>query len=177
GSAATIRMLDSIKNFGFEFATIGGITVSLDDMLIPTEKKEIVRKTREDVDEINLQYKKNVITDGERYNRVIDKWTQATLEVSAKMMARMADDPTGFNPIYMMARSGARGKEDQVRQLAGMRGLMARPSQKLIGSMGEIIEHPITSNFREGLNVLEYFISTHGARKGLADTALKTADA
>ncbi len=177
GSAATIRLLDSIKNFGFEFATIGGITVSLDDMLIPTEKKEIVRKTREDVDEINLQYKKNVITDGERYNRVIDKWTQATLEVSQKMMARMADDPTGFNPIYMMARSGARGKEDQVRQLAGMRGLMARPSQKLIGSMGEIIEHPIVSNFREGLNVLEYFISTHGARKGLADTALKTADA
>ncbi len=177
GSATTVRLLDAIKLFGFEYATIGGITVSLEDMLIPEEKGDIVSRTRKEVDAVNLQYQKNVITDGERYNRVIDLWTQATSRVSEAMMKRMADDAGGFNPIYMMARSGARGKEDQVRQLAGMRGLMARPAQRITGSMGEIIEHPIVSNFREGLNVLEYFISTHGARKGLADTALKTADA
>ncbi len=177
GSAATIRLLDGIKSFGFEFATVAGITVSLDDMLIPGEKKELVAKVRKEVEAVNLQYQKNVITDGERYNRVIDLWTQATTKVSGAMMDEMKKSGDGFNPIYMMARSGARGKDDQVRQLAGMRGLMARPSQRVTGSMGEIIEHPITSNFREGLNVLEYFISTHGARKGLADTALKTADA
>ncbi|MEK7475537.1 MAG: DNA-directed RNA polymerase subunit beta' [Candidatus Coatesbacteria bacterium] len=177
GSALTIRLLDSVKRIGFEFATVGGITVSLEDMKVPGEKSKVVEKTREEVRQINLQYQKNVITDGERYNRVIDLWTQATTKVSEAMMKRLEEDKDRFNPIYMMAKSGARGKEDQVRQLAGMRGLMARPAQRITGSMGEIIEHPITSNFREGLNVLEYFISTHGARKGLADTALKTADA
>ncbi len=177
GSAPTIRLLDAIKTFGFEFATIGGITVSLSDMIIPEEKAGIVAETRKHVADVNKKYQTNVITDGERYNRVIDLWTQATTRVSTAMMRQMADHSAGFNPIYMMARSGARGKEDQVRQLAGMRGLMARPAQRITGSMGEIIEHPIVANFREGLNVLEYFISTHGARKGLADTALKTADA
>ncbi len=177
GSAVTIRLLDSIKQFGFEYATVGGTTVALDDMLIPEEKGGIIDRTRKEVASVNLQYQKNVITDGERYNRIIDLWTQATSRVSSAMMKRLADDIEGFNSIYMMAHSGARGKEDQVRQLAGMRGLMARPQQRITGSTGEIIEHPIVSNFREGLNVLEYFISTHGARKGLADTALKTADA
>jgi len=166
GHDTTIKILDSFKELGFEYATLGGISISIDDLEIPQEKKEYVAEARAEVAKVEDQYRKGVITDGERYNKVIDIWTHTTDKVSDLVFKKM--DP--FNPIFMMADSGARGSRLQVRQLAGMRGLMAKPS-------GEIIENPITASFREGLTVLEYFISTHGARKGLADTALKTADA
>ncbi len=166
GHDTTIKLLDSLKELGFEYATLGGISISIDDLEIPEEKKEFIAEARTEVAKVEDQYRKGVITDGERYNKVIDIWTHTTDKVSDLVFKKM--DP--FNPIFMMADSGARGSRLQVRQLAGMRGLMAKPS-------GEIIENPITASFREGLTVLEYFISTHGARKGLADTALKTADA
>jgi DNA-directed RNA polymerase subunit beta' len=166
GHSRTIVLLDEIKRLGFEFATLGGISISVDDLKIPKAKAEVLKEARQEVDKVEEQYHKGIITDRERYNKVVDIWTRATDRISDLLFAEM--DP--FNPIFMMAESGARGSRLQVRQLAGMRGLMAKPS-------GEIIENPITANFREGLTVLEYFISTHGARKGLADTALKTADA
>ena len=163
---ATIELLDRLKRLGFEYATIGGISIAIDDLEVPKAKEEIIQEARAEVAKVEGQYRKGIITDGERYNKVIDIWTHTTDRISDLLFKEM--DP--FNPIFMMADSGARGSRLQVRQLAGMRGLMAKPS-------GEIIENPITANFREGLTVLEYFISTHGARKGLADTALKTADA
>jgi DNA-directed RNA polymerase subunit beta' len=166
GHSRTIVLLDDVKKLGFEFATLGGISIGIDDLTIPAAKGEVLKESREEVAKVEDQYRKGIITDRERYNKVIDIWTHATDRVSDLLFKGM--DP--FNPIFMMADSGARGSRPQVRQLAGMRGLMAKPS-------GEIIENPITANFREGLTVLEYFISTHGARKGLADTALKTADA
>jgi DNA-directed RNA polymerase subunit beta' len=166
GHDTTIKLLDSLKTLGFEYATIGGISISIDDLEIPEEKKEFITEAKQEVAKVEDQYRKGIITDGERYNKIIDIWTHTTDKVSDLVFKKM--DP--FNPIFMMADSGARGSRLQVRQLAGMRGLMAKPS-------GEIIENPITASFREGLTVLEYFISTHGARKGLADTALKTADA
>ncbi|RKY30987.1 MAG: DNA-directed RNA polymerase subunit beta' [Candidatus Omnitrophota bacterium] len=166
GHSRTIKLLDDIKNLGFEFSTLGGISIGVEDLKIPKEKADVLKEAKKEVDRVEEQYRKGIITDRERYNKVIDVWTHATDKVSDMLFKEM--DP--FNPIYMMADSGARGSRPQVRQLAGMRGLMAKPS-------GEIIESPITANFREGLTVLEYFISTHGARKGLADTALKTADA
>ena len=166
GHGATISLLERLKTLGFEYATIGGMSISIDDLKIPKAKQEILKEAQEEVARVENQYRKGIITDGERYNRVIDIWTHTTDRISDLLFKEM--DP--FNPIFMMADSGARGSRLQVRQLAGMRGLMAKPS-------GEIIENPITANFREGLTVLEYFISTHGARKGLADTALKTADA
>ena len=166
GHSRTIQLLDDIKKLGFEFATLGGITIGIDDLKIPKAKEDVLKEAKLEVAKIEEQYHKGIITDRERYNKVIDVWTHATDKVSDLLFKEM--DP--FNPIFMMADSGARGSRLQVRQLAGMRGLMAKPS-------GEIIESPITANFREGLTVLEYFISTHGARKGLADTALKTADA
>ncbi|MDD5166121.1 MAG: DNA-directed RNA polymerase subunit beta' [Candidatus Omnitrophica bacterium] len=166
GHARTIQLLDDIKRLGFEAATWGGVSISISDLTIPKEKVEILKGAKEEVAKVEDQYRKGIITDKERYNKVIDIWTHTTDKVSELLFKGM--DP--FNPIFMMADSGARGSRLQVRQLAGMRGLMAKPS-------GEIIESPITANFREGLTVLEYFISTHGARKGLADTALKTADA
>ena len=166
GHGSTIGLLERLKNLGFEYATIGGMSISIDDLKIPKAKQEILKEAQEEVARVENQYRKGIITDGERYNRVIDIWTHTTDRISDLLFKEM--DP--FNPIFMMADSGARGSRLQVRQLAGMRGLMAKPS-------GEIIENPITANFREGLTVLEYFISTHGARKGLADTALKTADA
>jgi len=177
GQEATVKLLDDIKELGFKFATMAGITVSIDDMLIPRDKIDILKRSYKDVAEIENQYKKGIITAGERYNKVIDIWTHTTDEIAEVMFENLKRDHYGFNPIYMMADSGARGSKMQIRQLAGMRGLMAKPLQKITGSIGEIIESPITANFREGLTVLEYFISTHGARKGLADTALKTADA
>ncbi len=177
GSEQTVKLLDDIKDLGFKYATIAGITVSIDDMKIPKEKTEILKRSYKEVAEIENQYKKGIITAGERYNKVIDIWTHTTDEIAEVMFENLKRDNHGFNPIYMMADSGARGSKMQIRQLAGMRGLMAKPLQKITGSIGEIIESPITANFREGLTVLEYFISTHGARKGLADTALKTADA
>ncbi|HET9870810.1 MAG TPA: DNA-directed RNA polymerase subunit beta', partial [bacterium] len=177
GQEKTVKLLDDIKQTGFKYASKAGITVSIDDMKIPKDKVEILKRSYKDVAEIENQYKKGIITAGERYNKVIDIWTHTTDEIAEVMFENLKKDQYGFNPIFMMADSGARGSKMQIRQLAGMRGLMAKPLQKITGSIGEIIESPITANFREGLTVLEYFISTHGARKGLADTALKTADA
>ena len=177
GSRRTSEFLDRLKSIGFDYATRAGLTIGIDDMLIPKEKENLVNKTFKQVSEIHKQYRDGAITDTERYNKVIDAWTQVTNEVADILLARLRDDREGFNPVYMMATSGARGNMDQVKQLSGMRGLMSRPQRKIAGRIGEIIESPITSNFREGLTVLEYFISTHGGRKGLADTALKTSDA
>ncbi|MDD5618089.1 MAG: DNA-directed RNA polymerase subunit beta', partial [Candidatus Omnitrophica bacterium] len=166
GHDRTIKLLDSLKGLGFEFATLGGISISIDDLKIPKDKQKCLDEAKADVVKVKDQYKKGIITKGEMHNKTIDIWTHTTDRVADLVFNEM----DSFNPIFMMADSGARGSRLQVRQLAGMRGLMAKPS-------GEIIENPITANFREGLTVLEYFISTHGARKGLADTALKTADA
>jgi DNA-directed RNA polymerase subunit beta' len=166
GHTQTIKLLDDLKRLGFEMATHGGISIGIDDLVIPRAKPEVLKEAREEVAKIEDQYRKGAITERERYNKIIDVWTHATDKVSDLLFKEMAP----FNPIYLMADSGARGSRLQVRQLSGMRGLMAKPS-------GEIIENPITANFKEGLTVLEYFISAHGARKGLADTALKTADA
>jgi DNA-directed RNA polymerase subunit beta' len=172
GHETTVLCLDKLKNLGFEHATLAGISIGMCDMIIPDEKQEIIGRARKSVSEVDSQYKRGIITDGERYNKIVDIWTQATDETSNALYKaieyNLGSDQA--NPIFMMVDSKARGSRQQIRQLAGMRGLMAKPS-------GEIIERPILSNFREGLSVLEYFISTHGARKGLADTALKTADA
>jgi len=177
GQEATAEALDNLKSMGFHYATLAGITIGIDDVLVPKAKKDILAVAQKEVDRIRKHYRDGVITDTERYNRVVDTWTHAASDVADAMAQAMQESAGGFNPIHMMADSGARGSKDQIRQLAGMRGLMAKPQKKLIGQMGEIIESPIRSNFREGLTALEYFISTHGARKGLADTALKTADA
>ncbi len=177
GNYRCALFLDKLKDLGFEFAMYSGVTIGIDDVIIPEEKPALLQKATEQVEKIQKQYESGIITDGERYNKIIDIWTHTTSEVAERMFDRLAKDRDGFNPIYMMADSGARGSKEQIRQLAGMRGLMAKPQKKMTGQMGEIIENPITANFREGLSVLEYFISTHGARKGLADTALKTADA
>jgi len=172
GLQITVQMLDEIKNLGFLYATRAGISIGIDDMVVPSEKAGLVKAAEKEVVDVESQYQDGAITHGERYNKIIEIWSKVTERVSDEMMSAMEeDDRTGryLNPIYIMADSGARGSKQQIRQLSGMRGLMAKPS-------GEIIETPITANFREGLNVLQYFISTHGARKGLADTALKTAD-
>ena len=171
GHEETVRVLDRLKAMGFEHATLAGISIGMEDMIIPDDKPRIINQARQQVSEVEGQYRKGVITDGERYNKIIDIWTHATDEISSAMFRSMEynESRVDVNPLFMMVDSGARGNRQQIRQLAGMRGLMAKPS-------GEIIERPILSNFREGLSVLEYFISTHGARKGLADTALKTAD-
>src|ERR1700731_2874337 len=165
-------MLDEVKKLGFLYATRAGISIGIDDMVVPEEKSKLVKDAEKAVIEGQQQYQEGAITQGERYNKIIEIWSKVTERVSDEMFKSMEeDDRTGryLNPIYIMADSGARGSKQQIRQLSGMRGLMAKPS-------GEIIETPIKANFREGLTVLEYFISTHGARKGLADTALKTAD-
>lgn len=177
GAKRTADTLDRIKQLGFEYAKKGGISIGINDMIIPGTKVKILDKAAKDVADITKQYEKGVITDEERYHYVIDIWTHASDQIARDMMEVLKKDKQGLNPIYMMAHSGARGSEQQIRQLAGMRGLMQRPTKKITGAIGEIIESPIQSNFREGLTVLEYFISTHGARKGLADTALKTSDA
>ena len=177
GNSRTSVFLDELKKVGFEYATSAGITVGIDDMVIPPEKQLLIEKAKKEVEKVWREYEKGVITAGERYNKVIDIWTHTTSEVGEVMFERLKNVEGGFNPVFMMADSGARGSKEQIRQLAGMRGLMAKPQKRITGQIGEIIESPITANFREGLNVLEYFISTHGARKGLADTALKTADA
>ncbi|MFO8088336.1 MAG: DNA-directed RNA polymerase subunit beta' [Desulfatiglandaceae bacterium] len=180
GIKATVILADRLKDVGYRYATLSGISIAMKDMVIPERKAEIIAKAEEEVQKISNQYTSGLITDGEKYNKVVDIWAQSTEDVAAEMMKEIAEDvvpgadgkearTSSFNAIYMMSDSGARGSKDQMRQLAGMRGLMAKPS-------GEIIESPITSNFREGLTVLQYFISTHGARKGLADTALKTAN-
>ena len=175
GSVKTVKMLDDLKNLGYLYATKAGFSIGMDDMVIPKEKEGQLKKAQTDVNKINMQHQDGLITDGERYNQVIDIWARTTEKIAEKMSSGLSDeiiDEEGVhkvNSIFMMADSGARGSNQQMKQLAGMRGLMAKPS-------GEIIETPIHANFREGLNVLEYFISTHGARKGLADTALKTAN-
>ncbi len=188
GAKATVILSDRLKDIGYRYSTQGGLSISIDAMIIPTAKEGIIKNAETQVEEINKQWTEGLITQGEKYNKVVDIWTKATDEVADEMMKAMqkglaisetagsgatgkasSQSSESFNPIYMMADSGARGSKDQMRQLAGMRGLMAKPS-------GEIIETPINANFREGLSVLQYFISTHGARKGLADTALKTAN-
>jgi len=174
GHRETVVLLDKIKDIGFFYATKAGVSICIDNMHIPTKKEELITKAQREVNEIEKQYSEGLITNGERYNKVIDIWAHVTEQVANEMMKELgaggdARAEAAFNPIFMMADSGARGSSQQIRQLGGMRGLMAKPS-------GEIIETPITANFREGLTVLQYFISTHGARKGLADTALKTAN-
>jgi DNA-directed RNA polymerase subunit beta' len=177
GPEVTSDLLDELKDLGFTYATQAGFTVGIDDVRIPPEKHEIIERAQRDVAQINANYRNGVITEGERYNKVIDTWQHVMTEVEQVTFDGLSRDKEGFNPIFMMADSGSRGNREQVRQLAGMRGLMAKPQKKVTGGLGEIIESPVIHNFKEGLTVLEYFISTHGARKGLADTALKTADA
>jgi len=172
----TADFLDKIKSMGFSFAFEGGLSFSLGDIMIPPEKHEMIAKANGEVDSIISNYNMGLITNNERYNQVIDVWTSANATLTELSMKRISEDKQGFNSVYMMLDSGARGSKEQIRQLTGMRGLMAKP-KKASASGGEIIENPILSNFKEGLSILEYFISTHGARKGLADTALKTADA
>ena len=174
GHRETVMFLDKIKDIGFFYATKAGVSICIDNMHIPTKKEELIGRAQREVNEIEKQYGEGLITNGERYNKVIDIWAHVTEQIAGEMMKELGaggdpKSPEAFNPIFMMADSGARGSSQQIRQLGGMRGLMAKPS-------GEIIETPITANFREGLTVLQYFISTHGARKGLADTALKTAN-
>jgi DNA-directed RNA polymerase subunit beta' len=170
GNAETVKLLDNLKDLGFRYATLAGISIGIDDMHIPSTKGKLIDGANREIITIEQEYQDGLITKGERYNKIIDIWTHVTERVSDEMFREIEAEEKGeFNPVFMMADSGARGSRQQIRQLAGMRGLMAKPS-------GEIIETPITANFREGLTVLQYFISTHGARKGLADTALKTAD-
>ena len=176
GVARTAQFLDDIKNLGYYMAFKGGLSFNLADVLIPPEKDELVKKGYDEVEQIMANYNMGFITNNERYNQIIDTWTHVNSNLSNILIKQLAADNDGFNSIYMMMDSGARGSKEQIRQLSGMRGLMAKPQKS--GSEGaQIIENPILSNFKEGLSVLEYFISTHGARKGLADTALKTADA
>ena len=177
GLAKTVKFLDDMKNMGYYYATLGGLSVSIHEVIIPAEKAQIIESSNKKVDEIEFAYQNGVISAGERTNKIIDTWSTATNRVADKLYSDMAKDNGGFNPFWMMLDSQARGSKEQIRQLAGMRGLMAKPKKSLSGSTGELIENPIISNFKEGLSIMEYFISTHGARKGLADTALKTADA
>ena len=177
GPVETAFFLDKMKDIGFERATIGGLSFSLEDIIIPDEKQILIDKAQSEVADIQERYEMGFITDNERYNQVIDKWTSTTNRVSETLFKSLTEDKEGFNAVYMMADSGARGSKEQIRQLGGMRGLMAKPQKSSMQQGNEVIENPILSSFREGLTVLEYFISTHGARKGLADTALKTADA
>lgn len=172
----TADFLDKIKTMGYEFAFKGGLSFSLGDIIIPKEKDEMIAEANNQVDGIMMNYNMGLITNNERYNQVIDVWTSTNAMLTELAMKRIREDNQGFNSVYMMLDSGARGSKEQIRQLTGMRGLMAKPKKSTAGG-GEIIENPILSNFKEGLSILEYFISTHGARKGLADTALKTADA
>ncbi len=176
GTAKTAKFLDDIKDTGFLMAFKGGLSFNLGDVIIPENKQELISEANAEVDEVMNNYNMGFITNNERYNQIIDIWTHTNSLLTQSLMQKLSKDRQGFNSIYMMLDSGARGSKEQIRQLAGMRGLMAKP-QKSGAKGGEIIENPILSNFKEGLSVLEYFISTHGARKGLADTALKTADA
>ena len=176
GIPRSAQFLDDIKNLGYRMAFKGGLSFNLGDVIIPAEKEEYVREGYEQVQEVMNNYSMGFITNNERYNQIIDIWTHVNSRLADTLMKQISADQQGFNPVYMMLDSGARGSKDQIRQLSGMRGLMAKP-QKSGAEGGQIIENPILANFKEGLSVLEYFISTHGARKGLADTALKTADA
>ncbi len=181
GYAKTVRFLDDVKELGFEYATIGGLSIGIDDLKVPEAKKRMIEETRNEVAKIEKEYRKGLISEGERYNRIIDLWTSLTNEISNEVFATLRKDvsiePFRVNSLIMMVESGARGNRSQVNQLAGMRGLMIRPTKKATGGMGEIITTPVIANFREGLPLLEYFISIHGGRKGVVDTALKTSDA
>ena len=177
GVASTAHFLDDIKNLGYQHAFRGGLSFNLGDVRIPDEKAKMIEDALAEVEEIKATFSMGLITNNERYNQVIDLWTRVTNRLADRLIRQLADDNQGFNPIFMMLDSGARGSNDQIRQLGGMRGLMAKPQKNIGGGTGDTIENPIISNLKEGLSVLEYFISTHGARKGLADTALKTADA
>ena len=176
GMARACEFLDGIKNLGYRMAYEGGLSFNLYDIIIPKEKVDIVQRGNEEIEQITMNYNMGFITDNERYNQVIDTWTHVNTDLKKTLMKQMTEADQGFNAVFMMLDSGARGSADQIAQLAGMRGLMAKP-QKAGAEGAQIIENPILSNFKEGMSVLEYFISTHGARKGLADTALKTADA
>ena len=177
GTAKAAKFLDDIKEIGFNIAFKGGLSFNLEDVIVPDEKEKLVKAAQKEVDEVMGNYNMGLITNNERYNQVIDIWTHTNSRVTKTLMDRLAADRQGFNSIFMMMDSGARGSKEQIRQLSGMRGLMAKPQKGGGGGSQDIIENPILSNFKEGLSILEYFISTHGARKGLADTALKTADA
>ncbi len=177
GNVVTAKFLDDLKDLGFRYATAAGISISFSDVIVPKEKESLIKEANNKVTEIMNEHEQGLTTDAERYNRIIDVWTFTTNNVSKSLMEAIKVDQSGFNPLHLMVDSGARGSQEQVRQLGGMRGLMQKPQKSLTGQSGEIIENPIVANFKEGLSVLEYFISTHGARKGLADTALKTADA
>jgi len=177
GQDRCAQFLDDIKYLGFQYAFRGGLSFNLSYVNIPDEKEKFIKQAQAEVDEIWDNYNNGFITNNERYNQVIDIWTRINSRLADTLLKQLKEDQQGFNPIYMMLDSGARGSKEQIRQLGGMRGLMAKPQKNLSGGTGEIIENPILSNFKEGLSVIEYFISTHGARKGLADTALKTADA
>ena len=176
GIAKAAKFLDDMKDLGFKMAFKGGLSFNLSDIQIPAEKEKLVERAHGEVDEVMSNYNMGFITNNERYNQIIDIWTRTNSRITDNLLKQLSNDKQGFNPVYMMLDSGARGSKEQIRQLGGMRGLMAKP-QKSGATGGEIIENPILSNFKEGLSILEYFISTHGARKGLADTALKTADA
>ncbi len=177
GNRRTAEFVDYLKRVGYYHATMAGITISIDDVVVPDAKTDLIDEALSEVEKIRDQFANGIITDGERYNKIIDVWTHATSSVSRAVQGTLEAAEDGFNSVYIMKDSGARGSEDQIKQLGGMRGLMNKPQKKLTGAVGEIIETPIIASFKEGLSVLEYFISTHGARKGLADTALKTAEA
>ncbi len=177
GMARTAHFLDEIKQLGFQTAFKGGLSMGLGDIQIPENKWTLIKEAQGEVEDVMSNYLMGLITENERYNQIIDIWTRKNSQLAETLLKQLEEDQGGFNSVYMMMHSGARGSREQVRQLGGMRGLMAKPQKNLAGGVGEIIENPILSNFKEGLDVLEYFISTHGARKGLADTALKTADA
>ncbi len=176
GTAKTAKFLDDIKELGFNMAFKGGLSFNLGDVIIPEVKDQLIKNANKEVEEVMNNYNMGFITNNERYNQIIDIWTHTNSRLTQALMGQLSESNHGFNPVYMMLDSGARGSKEQIRQICGMRGLMAKPQKSTLAG-GEIIENPILSNFKEGLSVLEYFISTHGARKGLADTALKTADA
>lgn len=175
GSEATAEFLDSIKNLGFEVATVSGLSIGLSDMILPKEKAQILKQHEEELKKVYRAYERGLTTESEKYNQVVNTWTMATAEVEEVLMRNLSSDQDGFNPMFMLIDSGARGSRTQAAQICGMRGLMAKPQRRAVGE--EVIETPIKSSFLEGLSVWEYFISTHGARKGLTDTALKTAEA
>ncbi len=175
GIEATARLLDAVKDLGFEMATRSGLSIGIDDVVVPKEKYEILARSEKELRKVQRSYERGLMTDYEKYNSVVNTWTLATAEVEAALFERLAHDQEGFNPVFMLIDSGARGSRTQAAQIGGMRGLMAKPQRRSVGE--EVIETPIKSSFREGLSVWEYFISTHGARKGLTDTALKTAEA
>ncbi len=177
GNRRTAEFVDQLKSMGYHYATLAGVSIAVDDVVVPDTKTKLIDGALKEVEKVRDQYANGIITDGERYNKIIDIWTHTTSEVSRAVQRTLEEAEEGFNSVYVMKDSGARGSEDQIKQLGGMRGLMNKPQKKLTGAVGEIIETPIIASFKEGLSVLEYFISTHGARKGLADTALKTAEA